>query len=253
MKIDSVIFDMDGVLVDVTSSYRVAIEKTVNLFLGQKGLFVRVTQKDIAEIKNLPGFNNDWDATFVLIDLLSKRIKKEKLGEEVKTLKPINKQTREYKEIKDIFQVFYLGSLLYKKIEKRNPPLTNIRGLILDEKCLVSIELLEVLNNMKLKLGIVTGRPRKEALFAVKNFQLQDFFPEEYIVALEDAAKEKPFPDPLLKAKKRMRVEKPIYIGDTINDVIAARRANMPCVFVGKENLGDMQITNINHLQEVLL
>lgn len=253
MKIDSIIFDMDGVLVDVSSSYRVAIEKTVNFFLGQKGLSLRVTQKDIGELKNLAGFNNDWDTTFVLIDLLSKRVKKERFAEELKNFRSINKQTLEYKKMKDIFQVFYLGSLLFGKNEKRNPPLTNIRGLILDEKRLVSIKLLDALNNMKLKLGIVTGRPKKEALFAVKNFQLQDLFPKDYIVALEDAAKEKPFPDSLLEAKKRMRVEKPIYIGDTINDVIAARRANMPCVFVGKENLGDMQISNINRLQEVLL
>lgn len=253
MQIDSIIFDMDGVLIDVTYSYRVAIEKTANFFLEKKGLSIKVTQKDVAKIKNLPGFNNDWDATYALINLLANGIKKEKFAKAAKTLQSIGKQIIEYKKIKDIFQTFYLGCLLFKKIEKRNPPLINARGLILDEKCLISIKLLNVLSNRKLKLGIVTGRPRKEALFAIKNFNLQIFFPEYYIVALEDAAKEKPFPDPLLEAKRRMRVEKPIYIGDTINDIIAAREANMPCIFVGKDKLGNMQITNINRLQEVLL
>ncbi len=50
-----------------------------------------------------------------------------------------------------------------------------------------------------------------------------------------------------------MEIKTPVYVGDTINDVIAAKKANIPCIFVGKGKLGDMQITDINNLQEVLL
>ncbi len=234
MKIDGVIFDMDGVLVDVSQSYRVAIEKTANFFLGRSDLSIKVTQEEVMMIKNLPGFNNDWDATYVLIVLLSKGVKKDKFSNAIKNLPAINKKTKEYKKIQKTFQTFY-------------------QRLNSKEKCLISKELLARLINMNLKLGIATGRPRKEALHAINNFNLQTFFPEYYIVALEDTAKEKPLPDSLLEVKKRMQVEKPIYIGDTISDVIAAKKAKMPCVFIGDGSFGDFQITNVNKLEEVLL
>ncbi len=186
MKIDSVIFDMDGVLIDVSRSYRVAIEKTTNYFMKRIGLPVKVTQEDIAQIKNLSGFNNDWDATYMLIELLSKGIRKEKFSNAIKTFPAINKKTKEYNKIREVFQTFY-------------------QKLIYAEKCLISNRLLETLISLKLKLGIATGRPRKEALFALKNFDLQKFFPENFVIALEDVRKEKPHPEALLKIKKEWK------------------------------------------------
>ena len=46
---------------------------------------------------------------------------------------------------------------------------------------------------------------------------------------------------------KRIKSKQPIYIGDTINDVIAAKKAGMKSVFVGND-LGDYQIKNVNNL-----
>src|SRR5258708_13770591 len=46
---------MDGVLVDVTDSYRAAIQCTVANFTGQQ-----VTNDMIQEYKNRGGFNDDW-------------------------------------------------------------------------------------------------------------------------------------------------------------------------------------------------
>lgn len=234
MKIDSIIFDMDGVLIDVSRSYRVAIERTTNFFLERKGLPIRATQQYVKVIKNLSGLNNDWDATYVLIALLSKGGKKEEFKKEIQTFPPINNKTREYKKIQEIFQTFY-------------------QKLVSAEKCIISKKILEDLINMNLKIGIATGRPRVEALSAIKTFNLREFFPENYIVALEDTEKEKPSPAPLLEVKRRMQVENPIYIGDTINDVIAAKKAKMPCVFIGEGSFGDFQIKNVNRLMEVLL
>lgn len=241
MKIDSVIFDMDGVLVDVSRSYRIAIEKTVNYLLEKRNLPVRITQKDVAAIKKMPGYNNDWDASYALyisvVNISPARERKNIL----------------YKEVKDIFQTFYLGSKQFKKTEKREAPLNILKGLIWRERRLISQKTLDTLLSMNMKLGIVTGRPRKEALFAIDNLKLQEFFAKENIVALEDAAKEKPDPEPLLEIIKRMKIRYPVYIGDSVNDVIAAKGAKMPCIFIGKEKLGDRQITNVNDLMEVLL
>jgi HAD superfamily phosphatase len=49
------VFDMDGVLVDVTESYREAIQQTVEHFAGQ-----RPTREAIQDAKNRGGWNNDW-------------------------------------------------------------------------------------------------------------------------------------------------------------------------------------------------
>ncbi len=54
-KFDIIVFDMDGVLVDVTASYRASIVLTVERFTG-----VRVAASRIQEYKNSGGWNNDW-------------------------------------------------------------------------------------------------------------------------------------------------------------------------------------------------
>ncbi len=49
------VFDMDGVLVDVTDSYRETIVRVVEHFTGQT-----VTRAQIQDYKNQGGWNNDW-------------------------------------------------------------------------------------------------------------------------------------------------------------------------------------------------
>ena len=49
------VFDMDGVLVDVTESYRETIVLVVEHFTGQK-----VSRETIQDYKNQGGWNNDW-------------------------------------------------------------------------------------------------------------------------------------------------------------------------------------------------
>jgi HAD superfamily phosphatase len=56
------VFDVDGVLVDVTDSYREAICQTVALFTGE-----RPSRELIQDLKNRGGFNNDWRLTHRLI------------------------------------------------------------------------------------------------------------------------------------------------------------------------------------------
>jgi HAD superfamily phosphatase len=50
-----IVFDMDGVLVDVSDSYRETICQTVQHFSGKP-----VTRELVQEYKNRGGFNNDW-------------------------------------------------------------------------------------------------------------------------------------------------------------------------------------------------
>ncbi len=68
------IFDIDGVLVDVSKSYRVAIKQTVEDFTGKE-----TTLEEIHALKNRGRYNNDWDAAEKLIKERGKNIEKQKI------------------------------------------------------------------------------------------------------------------------------------------------------------------------------
>ena len=78
------VFDMDGVLVDVTESYRETIVLTVEYFTGKT-----ISRESIQEYKNQGGFNNDW--------VLSQKICRD-LGVEV-----------EYPAVVEYFNHLFLG------------------------------------------------------------------------------------------------------------------------------------------------
>ncbi len=80
----TLVFDMDGVLIDVGNSYRVAIQKTFEKLSGKK-----ISLNDIQEAKNSGGLNNDWDLTQYLL---------KKAGIDA-----------DYKEIVNVFQSLYLA------------------------------------------------------------------------------------------------------------------------------------------------
>lgn len=62
---DLLIFDMDGVLIDVSQSYRKTIQQTIHIYL-QHCLGLKadpVSSEAISLFKSAGGFNNDWDLT----------------------------------------------------------------------------------------------------------------------------------------------------------------------------------------------
>lgn len=253
IECDSIIFDMDGVLIS-NDSYNLATIRTVEYFLSEsEGTEVEVTTDEISAIKKIAGFNNDWDMSYALVYLLKRRIMLSNFKKQITKITPIIRRSVRYKTIKDIFQSYYLGKQLFQNIYKRQPPISNEKGLIEKEEILLEKKILESLMK-KYKLAIATSRPRFEALFAARIQKISPtFIKEEYIVAKEDVKREKPSPDPLLEAKKRIKGKKSVYIGDTINDIIAAKKAGMLSIFIGKENLGDYQVSDVNKLKEVLL
>jgi HAD superfamily hydrolase (TIGR01548 family) len=72
---DILIFDMDGVLIDVSNSYRRTIQRTVQIYLETCLGFKNprktlITKEEISLFKATGGFNNDWDLTSGLITYL---------------------------------------------------------------------------------------------------------------------------------------------------------------------------------------
>jgi len=77
MIMDILIFDMDGVLIDVSRSYRKTIQQTIQFYLEtclgfEKRRGAWITNEEISLFKSAGGFNNDWDLTSgLLLYLLS--------------------------------------------------------------------------------------------------------------------------------------------------------------------------------------
>lgn len=210
-KFDGLIFDMDGVLVDVSKSYREAIRQTASYFLQGS-----VLMSEVDEIKNKVGMNNDWDATYALI----------------------NNPTISYEGVKSYFQSIYLGN------DQKS-------GLINNEKLLISKQKLQSLRNKYKKLGIATGRPKKEAEYVINKNKLIEIF--DCVIALEDVINSKPSPDSIRMVIEKLNLKQTVYIGDSPSDVIAAERAKIPSIFVGKQNIGTIRFQTMLEVVQYLL
>ncbi|MEJ2099207.1 MAG: HAD hydrolase-like protein [Desulfobacterales bacterium] len=76
-----IVFDMDGVLIDVSNSYRAAARQTARLFYKSAPASEKLPEplfplRDLAAVKQSGGLNNDWDLSCLVISLLFNLIEK---------------------------------------------------------------------------------------------------------------------------------------------------------------------------------
>jgi HAD superfamily hydrolase (TIGR01548 family) len=76
-----IVFDMDGVIIDVSRSYREAVRMAARLFFKGAASWENLpdplfSRADLARVKQSGGLNNDWDLTFLIITLLYMRVRK---------------------------------------------------------------------------------------------------------------------------------------------------------------------------------
>jgi HAD superfamily phosphatase len=124
------VFDMDGVLVDVTESYRETIRQTVKHFTGTE-----ISNDLIQDLKNAGGWTNDWDVTARLIQDLGVRA--------------------DYADVVAQFQTLFLGN--------------GDDGFIRRERWIARPGLLESLRRAY-RLAVFTGRPNAEARMTLARF-----------------------------------------------------------------------------------
>ncbi|MBO5948110.1 aminotransferase class I/II-fold pyridoxal phosphate-dependent enzyme [bacterium] len=187
----TLVFDMDGVLIDVRKSFRKAIKETYKFFTQKE-----VQEEEIKELKNIGGYNNDWDLTEFLILKSGKKIKKEKIIQK--------------------FEEFYWN---------------NSNGFINNELPIFDKQQLEELSK-KYNLVIFTGRPQKEALYTLELFKIKDLF--STIITMDDVGLDHQKPDTkgFELIKQRIFYDDIKYFGDTVDDMICGTNAQIPVIGV---------------------
>ena len=130
MSAQMLVFDMDGVLVDPTETFRRALIETVRHFAG-----VRISQSDIVRIKNGGGYNDDSE--IALLAIRSAGV------------------TADLSEVREYGRALYWGD--------------NSNGLVRNERWLVRPGVLERLADIR-RLGIFTGRGNKAAHHTLNRF-----------------------------------------------------------------------------------
>lgn len=179
---EALFLDLDGVLADVTESYRRSLVETARSF------GVELSLEEVSRHKAEGDANNDW--------ILVQRILDEH-GVDI-----------EYERVKARYQSFYRGS-------DDDPGLWRRERVIPDESLMKEL-------GDRLQLGIVTGRTRESADRFFEHTWIGEYV--ETCVCLEDAPR-KPNPDPVELLASRLGVERGWLVGDTPDDVLAARRA----------------------------
>src|SRR3989304_4057037 len=230
--IDGIIFDCDGVLVDVSNSYDLAIQRTTAYILkeiAKISKFDPVTSKIIDAFKATGGFNDEVDLTYAAILSLAAANNLKKSGnqfvfEVIK--KKLNYPGRHLNNLLySIFDQIFYGPKLYFKLFKKNSTFTE-QGLIENDIVLVKKELLEILKKkLGKKIAIVSGRGIESIRYSLE--ELLDEFDIENSIFLEDESRElaKPNPNSLIRTFKGIGSSHCLYVGDSMEDFIMAQKA----------------------------
>jgi histidinol-phosphate aminotransferase len=181
---EAIVFDLDGVLADVSRSQTVAIVETA------KSFGVEVTPADVERAKAGGNANDDWVLTRELCAIR---------GVEV----PLDVLTERYE---GLYQGGG-GSPGLKELERPLVDLDTWRRWAKDRP-----------------LAVVTGRPRSDAEEFLKRF---DLMRDTSALVTRDEAPLKPDPAPLRLALEILGVSRAWMLGDTPDDIVAARGAGV--------------------------
>jgi len=187
LKPQILIFDIDGVLIDVRETYwRTGLE-TVKYLSGK-----RVTYAQLWAWKSKPGYNDDWRMTADWVTSLGR--------------------PTSYDQARAAFEKFYWGT---------NGKLGNVRN----EKFMITPRQVQRWAG-RYELNLFTGRTRREYAYTFDRWPHASHF--RRVVTMDDVKKGKPHPEGLLKILGKRDPRSAVYLGDNIDDALAARDAGVP-------------------------
>ena len=257
IKFEAIIFDIDGVLVDVKRSYNGAIIKTVQVILDE--LYSIKIYKEypfeemISKLRNTGGFNNDIDTTYAIILILLYGILIKKMdtsktiqmfGDMIKRLDEKGKESLEkefekesgMQEIKekldypkdnddDIistrFNEIFYGSKLFREQFKKEPIHYFDDPLIGNDIVIIREETIRLLSQkFNGNIGLISGRSKVASYFTLG--KLVKYFNKDACVFLEDEKREysKPNAFSLHRVFDKLKLKNALYVGDSMADLL---------------------------------
>jgi HAD superfamily phosphatase len=185
------IFDIDGVLIDVRRTYWRSALETVRHLSGK-----RVTYADLHKWKSKPGHNDDWRMTANWVTSLGR--------------------PTTYDQARAAFEKFYWGA-------------DGKPGNVRNEKFVITPKQVERWA-ARYELNLFTGRTRREFAFTFDTWPHTLHFRK--VITMDDVKHGKPHPEGLLKILERRDPATAVYVGDNIDDALAARDARVPFVAI---------------------
>ena len=163
----------------------------------------RVTYSELHRWKNRPGYNDDWKLSHAWIQALGGNF--------------------EFEEVKRKFQEIYWGE--------------NHNGNVRLEKWLLPRASLRRLAKFA-QLAIFTGRIHRELDYTLERWRVREFFHQ--VITAEELKQGKPHPEGLLKILGGREASLAVYVGDNVDDSLAAKSAGIE--FVGVLPRGSQEL-----------
>lgn len=184
---DILIFDVDGVLVDVRDTYWRSALETMRQLTGKS-----VTHAELHRWKSKPGNNDDWRMVANWATALGR--------------------PTSYEEARNAFGKFYWGT-------------GDRSGNVQREKIVVPPAQIARWA-ARFELNLFTGRNRREFEYTFAKWSGTAYF--RTIITTDDVEKMKPHPEGLHRILEKRDPAKALYLGDNIDDALAARNAGVP-------------------------
>lgn len=253
-QLDAILLDVDGVILDVSESYRVVVMETVQWYareiLELEDNYPLIEGADIEGFKLAGGFNSDWDLTVAaLMHVIGKQVGSgaDNMAEVAEHGTSWNEFTSEIKRrgggplaaekivletlstrerrdfalalnsqvIVQYFQELYGGQDACKSLYGFEPEYYQGEGYYKREKLLLDPALLGALAS-RYKIGLLTGRTLSETRLAMKFAGLR--IPSTHWVTDDDGVK-KPDGAALLLLREKVDFKFGVYVGDTMDDL----------------------------------
>jgi HAD superfamily hydrolase (TIGR01548 family) len=251
-QVDALILDIDGVVLDVSQSFRVAIAETTQYYATQtlglrdSGPLLQTSETEM--FKMAGGFNSDWDLTNAAValvvakraqsgaeDTLAVREQEPSWADYTEAIKKRGgglaaaegvilefltpSQRRDFahewnpKFATRLFQEMYAGDSACRDLYGFTPEHIHGEGLYKQERVMLDPALLP----KNIKIAVVTGRTRNETRLALKVAGLTNQIPEEHWITEDDGVR-KPDGRTMLRLREKMEFRYGIFVGDTVDD-----------------------------------
>lgn len=279
MRPEIIVFDIDGVLIDTSHSFRAAVSKAVQYYITRilrykdTGLFILPEEVQLFKIAG--GFNDDWVLTqSIILFFVYKAIRSNlKDTNSIRLIPPsfedltkdlsyvgnglekveryiLNQDNNIFLEVKSkldkdlivrIFQEIYAGSKDMKRLYGTEPILGEEEGLWKKERVILDKNLLIP----EICYGIYTGRTATETELALEILRLN--IPPQAIITM-DSSIVKPDPKGLKIIRSYYKKESLAFVGDSMDDILAAVNADAIAVAIARDSVSKEKFSRYTDL-----